>query len=584
MTSSPRPPHSPSLRPSDEPFAPAAEHANHSDRSERVEHANHSDHSDLAQRPTPPGSGVDAADAVGAGRALFRYVVVEEWADYRAIMSVFADTFFSEFTPDEVAGRLTDAGHPLDVATVGDRLESLRRWGNLTVSSSVGNPSSLADYYRRRNRYLITRAGQEVHQVVEGVLARVDEVRDVSTGRLRALQGALERLSKLDPARADPNELADAVGAVFDPHDAFTREITQFFAAINQWQSRYDLSPEELRFFAEILVGYVGERLDEIERAARPIGHRLAELALAGAFPILVARAHAGLAGRVDEAGLSQSISVSHRAGSRTEDWEHLCGWFLRRPGGRPSRIETLTREAIAAVRTLTLNLTRLSRAGVGAASRRADFLRLARLFADAEPDALPRLAAAAFGIGATNHFGVAAADADDPVPTTTSWWEAPRAPVPISIRQRGDTTNRGRISPIPDRSRQQATIRQRRAQDRAARERVDLELLDEPMLDGRELSEGALARLQELVGRTLVRLGTRATVAEHTDRGLRCRIERSPERHTRIHSPAGTLTLLALTVSVSPADEREHEHEQKLDHELDRSQDQSRRERADAV
>ena len=509
---------------------------------------------------TATSTAADAATntaAADAGRSLFRYVVGEEWADYRAIMAVFADTFFSEFSPEEVAARLSEAGHPLEPATVGDRLESLRRWGNLTVSSSVGSPSSLADYYRRRNRYLITRAGQEVHQVVEGVLARVDEVRDVSTGRLRALQSALERLASLDPARTDANVLADAVGAVFDPHDAFTREITQFFAAINQWQSRYDLSPEELRFFAEILVGYVGERLDEIERAARPIGHRLAALAQSGAFPILARRAHPGLAGRVDEAGLSESISVSHRAGSRIQDWEHLCAWFLRR-AGRPSRIETLTREAIAAVRTLTLNLTRLSRVGVGAASRRADFLRLAQIFAGASADDLPRLAAAAFGIGATNHFGVAAEDVGDPVPSSISWWDAPRAPVPISIRQRGDTTNRGHISPMPDRTKERELLRRRREQERTARERIDHELLDEPLLDGRALSAGALARLQELVGRTLVRLGTRASVAEHADRILCCRIERSPGRPTRVRSPAGTLTLLDLTISLTPSRARD--------------------------
>lgn len=533
-----------------------------------------------------PGAESDAA--ADAGRALFRHVVAEEWAGYRAIMAIFAGTFFSEFSPEEVAGRLSEAGHPLDVATVGDRLESLRRWGNLTVSSSVGSPSSLADYYRRRNRYLITRAGQEVHQLVEGVLARVDEVRDVSTGRLRALQLALERLSELDPAQTDATVLADAVGAVFDPHDAFTREITQFFAAINQWQSRYDLSPEELRFFAEILVAYVGERLDEIERAARPIGHRLEALAQSGAFPILAQRAQPGLAGRVDEAGLSESISVSHRAGSRIEDWEHLCGWFLRR-SGRPSRIETLTREAIAAVRTLTLNLTRLSRAGVGAASRRADFLRLAQIFADACPGELPRLAAAAFGIAPTNHFGVMAEDAGDPAPTGTSWWDAPRALVPISIRERGDRTNRGRISPMPDRSRERELLRRRRDQERAARERVDRELLDEPVLDGRVLSPGGLARLQEIVGRALVRLGTRSRVVEHSDRMLGCRIERSPGRHTQVHSPAGSLTLLDLTISITArrADEpgrgqaqgrgKEQEQEQDPERMSDRAGDRER-------
>ncbi len=496
----------------------------------------------------PSASGQEAAGT--AGRDLFRHVVALEWSDYRAIMSVFADTFFSEFTPEDVAGRLALAGHVLEAEVVGERLESLRRWGNLTVSSAVGNPQSIQDYYRRRNRYLITRAGQEVHQIVEGVLTRVDAVTDISTARLRALIDALERLAALDVHRADPNALADAVGAVFDPHEAFTAEITQLFAAINQWQSRYDLTPEELRFFAEVLVGYVGERLDEIERAARPIGHRLASLQ--EQFATLVERAHKGLAGRVDAAGLSGSVSVRHRAGSRLQDWEHLCSWFLR-GSGRLSRIETLTREAIAAVRTLTLNLTRLSRAGVGSASRRADFLRLAQ-FLNREPEQAARIAEAAFGLAPTNHYGTLSADAGDPLPTTVSWWDAPRAEVPVSLRERGDTTPRGRITPIPDRTRERAMVEQRRAAERTARERVDYELLDEPVLDERTLSSAALARLQEVVGRTFIRLGTRVVAAEREDGRLICRIERTPGQHTRVHAPGGTLALLDLTVTLRAA------------------------------
>ena len=490
-----------------------------------------------------------------AGRNLFRYVVAPEWADYRAIMSVLADTFFSEFTPEDVAARLADSGHGLDEFNIGERLESLRRWGNLTVSSAVGNPASIDDYYRRRNRYLITRAGQEVHQIVEVVLTRIDAVTDVSTGRLRALLEALERLSALDPHQTDPDMLGEATRAVFDPHEAFTSEITQFFAAINQWQSRYDLTADELRFFADVLVGYVGDRLDEIERASRPIGHRLADLS--DRFPTLTQRASRGLAGRVDAAGLSSSVAIRHRAGSRIADWEHLCSWFLRQ-SGRPSRIEALTREAIAAVRTLTLNLTRLSRSGIGSASRRADFLRLAQLFAAAAPGEAPRFAVAAFGIATANHYGAISSDAGDPVPVTTSWWDAPRADVAISIRERGDTTPRGRISPMPDRTRQRALLQQRREKERAARARAEQELLDNPVLDGRTLSPLALARLQELVAFTLARLGTHAHTTEHVDRGIICRVERTPGCCTRVASPAGTLTLLDLRVSIAAKVRRE--------------------------
>ena len=83
-------------------------------------------------------------------RQLFRYLSGEAWWEYRAIVGVFAGTFFTEFTPDEVATEPTVVSTGVDPAVVPDRLESLRRWGNLTVSSSVGNPSSLDDYYRRR--------------------------------------------------------------------------------------------------------------------------------------------------------------------------------------------------------------------------------------------------------------------------------------------------------------------------------------------------------------------------------------------------------------------------------------------------
>jgi uncharacterized protein (TIGR02677 family) len=492
----------------------------------------------------------DAATAAPdeAGRRLFRYVVGDEWRDYRAIMDVFAGTFFSEFSPEDVAGRLAGTGRALDAEVVGDRLESLNRWGNLTVSSAIGSPTSLADYYKRRNRYLITRAGQEVHDVVEGVLTRVDEVRDVSTGRLRALLDALDALAAVDVARVDPMLLADQVRAVFDPHEAFTSEITQFFAAINQWQSRYDLGPEEFTFFAEVLVSYVGERLDEVERTARPIGRRLA--ALGESVPIVVERVNRGLSARVEAAGLDTSVSVSRAAGTRAEDWDHLGAWFVGRPG-RQSRIEQLTGEAVAAIRTLTLNLTRLSRVGLGASSRRADYLRLARFVNDAAAEEAPAIVAAAIGLAKTSHYGVRALDSEDPVSPVTSWWVAPRAPVPVSLRERGDTTNRGRPSPIPDRTTARRLMARRREQEVDARRRVDAELLDGP-LDARTLSPGALARLQKLIGRTLGRLDTRATDHEHADGAVTCRIERTPGRHTTVSSSDGTLTLHDLTISVA--------------------------------
>ena len=72
-------------------------------------------------------------DSVSA-RLLFRYITVDEWRDYRAVMTTFAGTFFAELTPEDVHRRLTANGFTIDPGVIADRLESLRRWGNLTVS------------------------------------------------------------------------------------------------------------------------------------------------------------------------------------------------------------------------------------------------------------------------------------------------------------------------------------------------------------------------------------------------------------------------------------------------------------------
>ena len=224
---------------------------------------------------------------------------------------------------------------------------------------------------------------------------------------------------------------------MFDSHGAFADEITQFSASINQWQSRYDLSPDEFRFFAEVLVGYVAERLDEIDAPPRPIGRYLDDL-MPRLAPI-TGRVQQGLAGRVEQAGLAGSIIVTRTPGSTVADWRHLGAWFIARPG-TPSRIQRLGRDAIAAIRTLTLNLTRLSRVGIGASSRRADFLRLASIFHHADTNTVSQLGVAALGLHTAQHLGVVAEDSLDPVNTSTSWRTAQHAPVPISIHERGDT------------------------------------------------------------------------------------------------------------------------------------------------
>ena len=509
----------------------------------------------MTDTPRFSGPSSDPAQA----RHLFRYLGGDEWPEYRAILKVFASTFFAEFTPQEVESAVSPAG--IDPSVVADRMESLRRWGNLTVSSSVGNPSNLDDYYRKRNRYLITRAGQEVFELVEGILAKVDEIGDVQAGRLRDLHHALQTLneqSKIGFDRVDSQDLADAVRKVFDLHKAFTNELTQFFTELNQWQSRYDLDADEVQFFASVLVDYVYEQLTEIERMTRPIARTLEEILpqVAALLPAL----QSGLAVRVEEAGLAQNVAVRRLPGTEAADWKHLEAWFAAQPG-QVSRLDGLTRQAVAAVRTLTANVTRLSRVGLGAASRRSDFVRLAGFFDQAaSSNEAHQIAAAAFGLGSCRRLGELSTDSDDPAPTITPWRDAPRAVVPVAMRERGDITPRGLATPIVDRRRERDLLRRRREIDRVSRETAAVELLasagDDGRINGAQLSTASFSMLRDLISRSGLRIGIDSDCRSSTDVGVHCEVQRVRGARTVVYCPEGRLSMHDLVVTITPATE----------------------------
>ncbi|MDE0168382.1 MAG: TIGR02677 family protein [bacterium] len=502
-------------------------------------------------------SGGDAARA----RQLFRYLAGEGWREYRAILGVFAGTFFTEFTPDEVAADPIVATTGVDPAVVPDRLESLRTWGNLTVSSSVGNPSSLDDYYRRRNRYLITRAGQEVYDLTERVLTGIDEIADVQAGRLRDLDRVLSELGDHGDTGFEYVEgevLADRVRTVFDVHERFTTELTQFFAELNLWQSRYDLDADEVQLFAGVLVTYVSEQLREIERMVRPISTSLERILprLASLLPAL----HHGLAVRVDDVGLADTVSVRRLPGTTTDDWERLAAWFIT-GSGSVSRLDQLTRQAVAAVRTLTANVTRLSRVGLGAVSRRADFVRLAGFFdQSASNGQTHEIAAAAFGLGSCRRLAMLSSDADDPAPTVTPWRDAPRAIVPVPLRIRGNTGQRGRATPIRDRARERNLLRRSRELDRAAREMAASELLacggEDGRIGGASISVASFSMLRDLISRSGFGAEAGAGVRSATHLGVRCEVRRVAGAETVVECPEGRFVMRDLIVTVV-ADDR---------------------------
>jgi hypothetical protein len=115
-----------------------------------------------------------------------------------------------------------------------------------------------------------------------------------------------------------------------------------------------------------------------------------------------------------------------------------------------------------------------------------------------------------AFALYGALHLGVVLdPDVADALPATTSWWRAPGAPVPVSIRERGDRTPRGRVVRVADHGPQKERLAAERRREAEQREQAVAELLAVgDRLDEVRLSAPAFQVLVELLGQATARFG----------------------------------------------------------------------------
>jgi hypothetical protein len=130
-----------------------------------------------------------------------------------------------------------------------------------------------------------------------------------------------------------------------------------------------------------------------------------------------------------------------------------------------------------------------------------------------------------------------------------------------VSLRERGDTTNRGRSGQVQDRSMQREHLLARRRADEERAAAVRSELLaatgsDGALLDGTVLPERALAVLQRLLGPAVAAMGPGRAKGETEADGLRCVVERRPGESTTLRTPSGALRLIDLTLTINAAQE----------------------------
>jgi uncharacterized protein (TIGR02677 family) len=481
----------------------------------------------------------------GARRDLFRYLTCEESADYVAIMDLFAATLLTDLSAGELAGQLAGRGVDLSRDTAEARCRQLSDWGNLVPSIRDARVATVTEYIRSRSRYQVSKLGGRVHRQALEILHASDGAREVARELLGQIVQSLDRiLAMLDRGHAggalDAEALAGEVTTVFSNQRLFTDSVRDFYAYLAGILSRYDLAGDEYAKFKELLLVYIDLITADVNRHAPAVAHRVG-LVLAQAD--LVLQALAALPGLTSPDG----VQVERAQGRTRTDWEELAAWYDASHGA--SGPEQLRGAAGQALGQLITNAKRLLDSSGTGFSRRADFLRLTRWFAAADDEQAHRLYNAAFGAYPARHLLFGPDEPDPRVGPTTSWWQAQPVPVPVSLRERGDRTMRGRSSRVPDPTADRLRLTAEAQREAEQRQAAAAELALAGALHGATISPAARDLLLDLVGALLAQHGEQVT--DH-DAGLRLRAVPGPD--TVVSSPDGNTTFVRLSLTVSAA------------------------------
>lgn len=502
---------------------------------------------------------------------LFTYLQAPEHRTYLAIMRLFTSTLLADLSVSEVTGALAvaeregriDPGES-GIDTVLDRLKQLVRWGNLVVGRRETTASSIAEFQHGSVRYQVSKLAVRVQRDVDALLGVAEGAREVSRELLPAIERGLGEITALldealaaerqdpesKPSRRVRERLAEHVTTVFLQHAELAATVRDFYAYLGQVVTRHHLAPEEISGFRNLLVEYIQLVVEDVLRHTRTIADSLTGLAVARHDLIRMLEPVEQLGDDVE------------RARGRTEaDWQELTDWFVD-TAGRPSQVSALREATARAIGALLAGVKRATSPGGTVPGRRAELLKLARWFDEAEPDRAHQLYSAAFGLHSSRQL-LPAPDYDSDN-HEVAWRDGPVLDVPVNVRSRGDKGARGRASRVfHDPMTEETLLAEARQEDRRRGAAVAELTAAGSHLTETRLSADALEVLCELLTMAMARRERDDDTGSALDPVHRLRVTVRPVRgsDTRITSSSGTLTLrdAVLDVAGEPADVSEH-------------------------
>lgn len=407
----------------------------------------------------------------------FTYLTVGKSELYRRVMLAFVAAkrrFTVHLRPEDVHAALD--GTP-DLAAVADALAALEGWGNLRSDPDTSRVTTVEDFHRARYLYQLTREGEAAEEalaVYDDALGRRGSLQAVAlTDIATQLRALLELATAAD---ADPAKVHLSLRALVDRFTDLAANAQAFMGSLQRSIDLHDADAEAFRAYKDRLIDYLQRFITDLVATGGEI---------------------AGLVGRVEEAGVEALLDTAARreasdaapgSGADRDDpreaefvrhaalwrerWAGFRAWFLSTPQ-HPSQAKLLRSQARAAIPQLLHVVAALNERRTGRSDRSADFRTLAVWFAHAPDEAaMHRLWRGAFGLSASRHLTVdadtLAARADEPVPASISWAQAPPLEISPRLRRTGSYERRGKPSRVADRSEQRRHLAELAAQEAA--------------------------------------------------------------------------------------------------------------------
>ncbi|GAA1205528.1 TIGR02677 family protein [Rhodoglobus aureus] len=439
--------------------------------------------------------------AINAGDrsfSVFRHLNADNAALYRRVLGGFVaakERFQVHLRPDDVleAMRARDDGEQASVDMVTDALDQLVTWGNLLASPDTGRVVQVADFYRKRHLFQLSREGE----AVERALRTFDD----SLGRRGALQAVA-----LDDIAATLQQVGELVGGDSAGSNREDLDLSKLQASLTALAQRFTELADNASVFMgslqrtidltdtdeEVFLAYKSRLVDYLESFIRDLAVRGPQIATLVTV-LDPARLDAVLRSLAERDAASAAPDPNDPGALREQErvyelwtarWAGLRGWFLT-ANGRDSQAKLLRMSALAAVPALLDAVRAVNARRSGRSDRATDFLTLARWFQEASDDNdRHRLARATFGLYPARHL---TADSetwqrwnDDPSLIGAPWSDAVPLAISPQLRRTGSYERSGRPNQVIDRSAERAMLalrmRQQAEQIAAARRRLATE------------------------------------------------------------------------------------------------------------